>query len=76
FRPSATGMDEERLIRGLHPYIAERMQLKRLRKFDLTRLPSCSRSAARSRTCVKAMSRSSDGFSFATHRNRYTSSSE
>ncbi|NEW53841.1 ATP-grasp domain-containing protein [Nocardia cyriacigeorgica] len=40
FRPSATGMDEERLIRGLHPYIAERMQLKRLRKFDLTRLPS------------------------------------
>lgn len=40
YRPSATGMDEERLIRGLHPYIAERMQLKRLRKFDLTRLPS------------------------------------
>ncbi|WP_280214986.1 carboxyl transferase domain-containing protein [Nocardia cyriacigeorgica] len=40
FRPSATGMDEERLIRGLHPYIAERMQMKRLRKFDLTRLPS------------------------------------
>ncbi|WP_433192860.1 carboxyl transferase domain-containing protein [Nocardia sp. CA-107356] len=40
FRPSATGMAEERLIRGLHPYIAERMQMKRLRKFDLTRLPS------------------------------------
>ncbi|RJO78855.1 ATP-grasp domain-containing protein [Nocardia panacis] len=40
FRPSATGMVEERLIRGLHPYIAERMQMKRLRKFDLTRLPS------------------------------------
>jgi len=40
FRPTATGMTEERLIRGLHPYIAERMQLKRLRKFDLTRLPS------------------------------------
>ncbi|MGY2061869.1 fused acetyl/propionyl-CoA carboxylase subunit alpha/methylmalonyl-CoA decarboxylase subunit alpha, partial [Nocardia gipuzkoensis] len=35
-----TGMAEERLIRGLHPYIAERMQMKRLRKFDLTRLPS------------------------------------
>ncbi|MBU3062894.1 ATP-grasp domain-containing protein [Nocardia sp. NEAU-G5] len=40
FRPTATGMSEERLIRGLHPYIAERMQLERLRKFDLTRLPS------------------------------------
>ena len=40
FRPSATGMDEERLIRGLHPYIAQRMQMKRLSKFDLTRLPS------------------------------------
>ena len=33
-------MAEERLIRGLHPYIAQRMQLERLRKFDLTRLPS------------------------------------
>ncbi|WP_283136464.1 carboxyl transferase domain-containing protein [Rhizohabitans arisaemae] len=40
FRRSATGMTEERLIRGLHPYIAERMQLERLSKFDLTRLPS------------------------------------
>ncbi|MGW7480422.1 ATP-binding protein [Nonomuraea muscovyensis] len=40
FRPSATGMAEERLIRGLHPYIAQRMQLERLSKFDLTRLPS------------------------------------
>ncbi|MFE7743073.1 carboxyl transferase domain-containing protein [Nocardia sp. NPDC057455] len=40
FRPSATGMAEERLIRGLHPYIAQRMQMERLRKFDLTRLPS------------------------------------
>ncbi|WP_330182469.1 ATP-grasp domain-containing protein [Nocardia sp. NBC_01503] len=40
FRPSATGMVEERLIRGLHPYIAQRMQMKRLHKFDLTRLPS------------------------------------
>ena len=41
FRPSAAGvMTEERLIRGLHPYIAERMQLDRLREFDLTRLPS------------------------------------
>ncbi|MEU4424445.1 carboxyl transferase domain-containing protein [Actinoplanes sp. NPDC024001] len=40
FRPSITGMTEERLIRGLHPYIAHRMQLERLSKFDLTRLPS------------------------------------
>ncbi|PZG24029.1 fused acetyl/propionyl-CoA carboxylase subunit alpha/methylmalonyl-CoA decarboxylase subunit alpha [Micromonospora craterilacus] len=40
FRPSGTGMTEERLIRGLHPYIAQRMQLERLHKFDLTRLPS------------------------------------
>ncbi|MFY1635022.1 carboxyl transferase domain-containing protein [Solwaraspora sp. WMMB335] len=40
FRPSATGMVEDRLIRGLHPYIAHRLQMERLRKFDLTRLPS------------------------------------
>ncbi|MEU5564917.1 carboxyl transferase domain-containing protein [Micromonospora musae] len=40
FRPSDGGMVEERLIRGLHPYIAQRMQLERLRNFDLTRLPS------------------------------------
>ncbi|MFI6980934.1 carboxyl transferase domain-containing protein [Embleya sp. NPDC050154] len=40
FRPSGTGMVEERLIRGLHPYIAQRMQLERLSRFDLTRLPS------------------------------------
>ncbi|WP_106398106.1 ATP-binding protein [Actinocorallia populi] len=40
FRPSASGMAEERLIRGLHPHIAQRMQLERLRGFDLTRLPS------------------------------------
>ncbi|MFE0114900.1 biotin carboxylase N-terminal domain-containing protein [Amycolatopsis sp. NPDC059019] len=44
FRPATdgttTGMTEDRLIRGLHPYIAERMQLERLSKFDLTRLPS------------------------------------
>ncbi len=40
FRPSAAGMAEERLIRGLHPHIAERMRMERLREFDLTRLPS------------------------------------
>ncbi|GAA0453475.1 fused acetyl/propionyl-CoA carboxylase subuit alpha/methylmalonyl-CoA decarboxylase subunit alpha [Actinoplanes capillaceus] len=31
---------EDRLIRGLHPQIALRLQLERLREFDLTRLPS------------------------------------
>ncbi|MEU0551760.1 carboxyl transferase domain-containing protein [Micromonospora sp. NPDC005979] len=40
FRPSDAGMVEDRLIRGLHPYIAQRMQLERLHRFDLTRLPS------------------------------------
>ncbi|WP_203931109.1 ATP-binding protein, partial [Virgisporangium ochraceum] len=40
FRPSTLGMTEERLIRGLHPFIAQRMQLERLSRFDLTRLPS------------------------------------
>ncbi|MEV8435898.1 carboxyl transferase domain-containing protein [Actinosynnema sp. NPDC051121] len=45
FRPAGfgmaeAGMAEDRLIRGLHPYIAQRMQLERLREFDLTRLPS------------------------------------
>ncbi|HZM76104.1 MAG TPA: carboxyl transferase domain-containing protein, partial [Candidatus Limnocylindrales bacterium] len=34
------GMGEDRLIRGLHPFIAQRLQLPRLRNFDLTRLPS------------------------------------
>jgi len=40
FRPSGAGITEERLIRGLHPLIAQRMQLERLGNFDLTRLPS------------------------------------
>jgi acetyl/propionyl-CoA carboxylase alpha subunit/acetyl-CoA carboxylase carboxyltransferase component len=44
FRPSGSdsgaGFVEERLVRGLHPRIAERMQLDRLREFDLTRLSS------------------------------------
>ncbi|XRQ12269.1 carboxyl transferase domain-containing protein [Actinomadura welshii] len=40
FRPSPAGMAEERLIRGLHPYIAQRMKMERLGRFDLTRLPS------------------------------------
>jgi len=33
-------VSEDRLIRGLHPQIARRMQLERLSNFDLTRLPS------------------------------------
>ncbi|NUT33506.1 MAG: ATP-grasp domain-containing protein [Hamadaea sp.] len=37
FRP---GAGEDRVIRGLHPQIAERLQVPRLRHFDLTRLPS------------------------------------
>ncbi|MGI5239462.1 carboxyl transferase domain-containing protein [Dactylosporangium sp. CA-139066] len=37
FRP---GMGEDLVIRGLHPLIAQRLQLPRLRNFDLTRLPS------------------------------------
>ncbi|GAA3225375.1 ATP-binding protein [Nonomuraea helvata] len=40
FRPTGTGMAEDRLIRGLHPHLAQRMQIERLSKFDLTRLPS------------------------------------
>ncbi|GAA1087630.1 biotin carboxylase N-terminal domain-containing protein [Nocardiopsis composta] len=40
FHPSPEGMAEHRLIRGLHPHIAQRMQLERLNRFDLTRLPS------------------------------------
>ncbi len=40
--PQASGavLAEDRLIRGLHPQIAERLQLDRLREFDLTRLPT------------------------------------
>ncbi|WP_219538068.1 ATP-binding protein [Nonomuraea guangzhouensis] len=43
FRPDGAreaGFAEDRLIRGLHPQIARRLQLQRLREFDLTRLPS------------------------------------
>ncbi|GAA2796946.1 biotin carboxylase N-terminal domain-containing protein [Saccharopolyspora taberi] len=40
FEPSEDGVAEQRLIRGLHPLIADRLQLERLRGFDLTRLPS------------------------------------
>ncbi|WP_019813026.1 carboxyl transferase domain-containing protein, partial [Saccharomonospora saliphila] len=40
FRPSASGLVEDRLIRGLHPLVAQRLRLHRLNRFDLTRLPS------------------------------------
>ncbi|MGH3379081.1 MAG: carboxyl transferase domain-containing protein, partial [Actinoallomurus sp.] len=48
FRPNDSGdsgenaprLAEDRLIRGIHPQIAERLQIGRLREFDLTRLPS------------------------------------
>ncbi|MEU4623858.1 carboxyl transferase domain-containing protein [Actinoplanes sp. NPDC023801] len=41
FRADESGrFTEDRLIRGLHPQIALRLQLERLREFDLTRLPS------------------------------------
>jgi acetyl/propionyl-CoA carboxylase alpha subunit/acetyl-CoA carboxylase carboxyltransferase component len=40
FRRGDGGFTEDRLIRGLHPRVAERMQLQRLQEFDLTRLPS------------------------------------
>ncbi len=40
FRPDGTGFAEDRLIRGIHPQIAQRLQLQRWREFDLTRLPS------------------------------------
>ena len=40
FRRDGDGLVEDRLIRGLHPRIAQRMQLSRWREFDLTRVPS------------------------------------
>ncbi len=40
FRPDGAGFTEDRLIRGLHPQMSRRLQLQRLREFDLTRLPS------------------------------------
>ncbi|MFE3174929.1 biotin carboxylase N-terminal domain-containing protein [Amycolatopsis sp. NPDC059235] len=40
FRRTESGFAEDRVIRGLHPRVAERLQLERLQEFDLTRLPS------------------------------------
>jgi len=40
FTADGGALTEDRLIRGLHPMIAQRLQLARWRNFDLTRLPS------------------------------------
>src|SRR5207248_6703388 len=40
FRHDSSGWTEERRYRGVHPMLFERLQLGRLAKFDLTRLPS------------------------------------
>ena len=40
FRPADGGLAEERVMRGLHPMIAQRLDLWRLANFDVTRLPS------------------------------------
>ena len=37
---TAQASPRNRLIRGLHPQVAERLQLDRLREFELSRLPS------------------------------------
>ncbi|MDQ5831987.1 MAG: fused acetyl/propionyl-CoA carboxylase subunit alpha/methylmalonyl-CoA decarboxylase subunit alpha, partial [Actinomycetota bacterium] len=40
FRPSEGLMEEERVIRGMHPLIGQRLDLWRLKNFEGTRLPS------------------------------------
>ena len=40
FEPEATAWFEQRYLRGIHPMIADRLDLWRLEHFDLTRLPS------------------------------------
>jgi acetyl-CoA carboxylase carboxyltransferase component len=40
FRPSNGRMEEERVIRGMHPLIGQRLDLWRLKNFEGTRLPS------------------------------------
>ncbi|MCW2676638.1 MAG: acetyl-CoA carboxylase, biotin carboxylase subunit, partial [Modestobacter sp.] len=40
FRPSPDGLAEDRIIRGLHPLTAQRLNLWRLKNFDGERLPS------------------------------------
>ncbi|QEC46335.1 ATP-grasp domain-containing protein [Baekduia soli] len=40
FHPSSDGVSEERVLRGLHPMIARRLQLWRLSNFDVRRVPT------------------------------------
>ncbi|MGY1617336.1 carboxyl transferase domain-containing protein [Geodermatophilus sp. SYSU D00691] len=40
FRPGPDGLAEDRLVRGLHPLTAQRLNLWRLKNFDGERLPS------------------------------------
>jgi len=40
YRPSATGYEEEKLYRGVHPMVAKRLHLWRLTNFHIDRLPS------------------------------------
>ncbi len=40
FRPTSEGLLEDRLLRGMHPMMAERLRLWRLSNFTLDRLPS------------------------------------
>jgi acetyl/propionyl-CoA carboxylase alpha subunit/acetyl-CoA carboxylase carboxyltransferase component len=40
FRPGPNGLVEDQVLRGLHPMMGDRLQLWRLREFDLERLPS------------------------------------
>nr|WP_296072261.1 carboxyl transferase domain-containing protein [uncultured Actinoplanes sp.] len=52
--PDGSGLVEDRLIRGMHPQIAQRLQLDRLREFDLTRLPSADEEIYLFRAVAKA----------------------
>jgi len=40
FRPGPSGLAEDEVLRGLHPMMGDRLQLWRLREFDLERLAS------------------------------------
>ena len=40
YEPSASGYEEARLFRGVHPMMAERLHLWRLKNFNIERLPS------------------------------------
>jgi len=40
YRPGAEGYEEESLVRGIHPMMAERLHLWRLNNFNVERLPS------------------------------------